>query len=448
MVTILSSDTVPQILGLTRPQLFQRLARATGLLTYGTATGGGRDTLIDTTRLQSHQLSTGDNIGAWLRVASTTDGLAPVGEIRTVTGYKPDLGTLTVNPNFTASVESGDTYELWRVDPSLVLDMVDSCLTDDLYMPCWTILSEVSDYDMEQPGTTDWTEANATVAKSSAEPRASLYGKRYLTVAATSALGYARSNLLYVEPGKTYHCSAVARSESAGTTARLVLYDEVNGVVLQSWDSSRLQPARVWFTWLVPSGCHTVSLRLTTVESGKTTDWDEVCFYPLYAQDIALPWWVKTANQVKGIFQLNPLRLSQNIWDSQLAGERDARWDKTQISFGRGQLRALARIGLLDSFPVFMLGARNETSYASDTEVKLIDPGLFVACVKYRLYEYLSQPLVTGVLDAANIKDKLPAAYQDYMTLQQEFATNLNTTIGSPTPAGYFLDPRFTFGAN
>lgn len=446
MATVLASNSFPQVEGTTRQQLFKKLARATGLLTYGVATGGTPGVLIDTTKLQSHQLNTGDNIGAWLRISSTTDGLAPVGQIRTVTGYQPDLGILQVNPNFTVAPAAGDEYELWRVDPSTTIDLLDECLTDLLYMPCWTVLSEVPDYDMEQSGTTEWASSNATLAKSSAEPRSSFYGKRYLTVTSNAANGYARTALLRVEPTKTYHASALASAASAGT-ASLVAYDETNDAVISYQSSTRLYPVRIYFTFTVPSNCYTVSLRLVSVESGLVTNWDEVCFYPIYAKDIALPWWVKTANQVKGVFQMEPLTLGLQIWDSVLAGERDSRWDKYDIAFGRDQLRAVCRIGTLQTFPVFILGTRNETAYTDDTtDIKRIDPNLLLACLKYKLYEYLSQPLVTGILDAANIKDKLATTYQEYMQLQQTFATSLNVTIGSPTPSGRFIDQRFTFG--
>lgn len=448
MATILATNSFPQVEGTTRQQLFKKLARATGLLTYGVATGGTLNTLIDTTKLQSHQLNTGDNLGAWVRISSSA-GAAPAGQIRTVSGYVPDTGTLTVSPNFTTTAPAaGDQYELWRVDPSMAMDLLDECLTDLLYMPCWTILSEVPDYDMEQVGTTDWTAVSATLAKSSAEPRSSFYGKRYLTVTTTSAGGYARTNLLRVEPGKTYHASALASCSAAGTTASLVAYDETNGALITSQTSSRLYPVRIYYTFTVPSTCYTISLRLTNVENLVTTAWDEVCMYPLYSRDIALPWWVKTANQVKGVFQMNPLTLGLNIWDSVLSGERDSRWDKYDIAFGRDQLRAVCRVGTLQTFPMFILGTRNETAYTDDTtDVKRIDANLLLACIKYKLYEYLSQPLVTGILDAANIKEKLAPAYQDYITLQNTFATSLNTTIGSPTPMGSFLDDRFRFGA-
>ncbi len=447
MATIIASSSFPTVEGTSRPALFKKLARATGLLSYGVATGGSGNTLIDTTRLKSHQYNSGDNVGGWIRISSTSGSAAPYGDIRPITTYVPDTGTLTVSPNFSGTPLAGATYEIWKVDPTVVMDIVDESLTDLLYMPCWTVLSEVPDYDMEQTGTSDWTASNATLAKSTSEPRSMFSGKRYLTVTSTTAGGYARSALLRVEPTKTYHASALARAEAASTTCRLTAWDETNGVEIAHYDSQRLYPVRIYFTFVVPATCYSVSLRLTNVENSVTTDWDEVSCYPLFSRDIALPWWVKDKNQVKGIFRMSPIALTQNIWDGALLGERDSRFDKYDVAFGRDQLRAVCRVGLLDVFPPFMLGTRNETAYTDDTEVKYIDPNLFMACVKYKVYEYMQQPLVAGVLEAANIKALLPAAEHDYLLRQQQFATDLVTTITSDTPMAGFTDARFTFGA-
>lgn len=449
MTITIAANSFATVEGTTRQAFFKKLARATGLLTYGTATGGSGNTVVDTTKLQSSQYNSGEHVGAWIRISSSA-GAAPAGQIRSVTGYDPTTGTLTVSPNWTTTNPgANDQYELWKVDPSIVKDLTDECLTDLLYMPCWTILSEVPDGDMEQSGMTAWgTPVNATGNKATAEPRSSLYGKRYMTVLTTAPNGYVPSALFRVEPGKTYHVSALARAESSGCTPKLIAYDETNGAEILSSTSNRLYPVRIFFTVVVPQACFTLSLRLSNVENSVTSDWDEVCFYPLYSRDIALPWWVKHRNQVKGIFRLNPLALSQQLWDAQLQGEFDERWDKYDTSFGRDQLRAVARVGILDSFPLFILGTRNETAYSDDTtDSKYIDPNLLMLCVKYKLYQYLSQALVTGILDSANIKQELPQLQHDYELAQQQFAETLNVTVSSPTPSGRYIDSRFTFGA-
>src|SRR3990167_847738 len=192
MSTIIASFTTPHAEGITRNTLLERVLRETGLGTYGTATGGTVGTIIDTNELQSTQYNTLEYVGGWARIGQSSDNLAPENETRPITTNAPSTGTISVNPDFTVAPASGEKYQLWKKpNPRKVLDLVDEVLTEELYFPCWTMLSEVPDYDMEQSHTTDWTASNTTLTKQTGEPK--LAGRRWLRVVTTSALGYARS---------------------------------------------------------------------------------------------------------------------------------------------------------------------------------------------------------------------------------------------------------------
>ena len=437
-----NSFSLPTVEGSNRLNLFKKLSRATGILKYGTVTSGARDYIIDSTRLKSSQLSHSEWEGGWVRISSTTDSLAPQGEIIPISIFTPELGKVEGSPYFTVAPESGDTYELWKLDPQDIIDIVDEALTDDLYVPCWTVLSEVPDYDMEQSGTTDWTAVNSTVTKQTSEPRSPWSGKRYLRVVSSSAGGYARTALLNVQGGKPYFSSAAARA-SIGT-AKLVIYDETNGAIIDSWTSDQMYPNRISLFWQSPTTCKQVSLRLTSVDSGDTTEWDEVIFHSTYSPDIELPWWIKNRNQVKGIFQYQPITITDKIWDMVLKGEYDSRFD----IYDMGQKkRAVARQGVI-TWPLYLLGIRNETAYSDDTtDLKYIDPNLFIACLGWKIYKYLCQPFVNGILDVSNSKLQLASYLKDYTDLSYQQSETLNLTIKSPTPMGRFLDSRFRYGA-
>jgi len=447
VATIVASATTPSLEGVTRAELFRKLALDTGMLLTGTITSGDKQYIYDTSQLKTNQGSPAEWIGGWLRISYDATAAAPEGEIRPIANYEPELGRVAVEPYLSATVDAGDKYELWKINPNIVKDLTDQCLVNDLYLPCWTVLSEVPDYDMEQSHTTDWTAGGtATVTKQTAQPRLSGSGKRYLRVVSAAAGDYARSALLRVEPGRTYHVSAVARCSAAGTTAKLQVYDETNGAVIEAKTSNRLFPARIWYTFRAPSTCYTLSIRLVCVEASVTTEWDEVIFYDTAASDISLPWWVKSRGQVKGIFELRADTLSDSIWDATLRGEDDSRFDVIKHYGGGSAFRAQARMGQIH-WPLFILGTRNEVAYANDnTDYKYLDINLFSACLKYKLYKYHSQPLVTGLLDAENFKSMLGPAEQEYMLISQSLAEELNETIDSPTPSSYYLDHRFTFG--
>lgn len=84
---------------------------------YFTASANGANdgtntstTVVDAT---ISSLLDGQNFkGAWLYVASTTDGNAPEGEERRIISFEPASGTWTVAPPFSATVQTGDTFEI------------------------------------------------------------------------------------------------------------------------------------------------------------------------------------------------------------------------------------------------------------------------------------------------------------------------------------------------
>lgn len=453
MTTLISASSITTVEGLTRAQLIRGLALKTALCQTGTVSTTSSDgsSFTDTVQLKSSQYNSSMWRGGWARIASTSAHAAPEAEFKPIAKYDPALGMITVDPRFSAAPSSGDTYELWRVNPKVVLDIIDRILTDDLYLPCWTVLSEVPDYDMEQPGTTDWTVGGtATLAKASAEPRSSLNGKRYLKVTNALSTDYARSAIMYWENtrNRQYHISAMVRVESASGKAKLSVWDETNNALITSQTSDKRYPVRLFLDPVTPPiTCNQFSIRLGTDTAGTVCDWDEVIAQPVISRDIALPFWVKHRDQVKGIFRLAPDTIDQFIWDCALVGERDAAWDDYDISFGRNQLRAVSRMGYTTAWPLFMLGSRNETAYSDDnTDIKYVDANLFFAAVKFRLYELHSQPWMNGILDSANIDKQLASADKDFNLLLQTQQVTYERTITSPTPTGKFRDHRWDFG--
>lgn len=447
MSTIISAPTLPQVEGITRQDLIKALFRKTGIGEYGTATGGSVSTLVDTALINygMHEKSLKGVIARIVKDAGGA-GAAPEGDVRTIGGYAVATGTLTreTGSDFSAGVASGDEYEIWRnPHPTKVLNEIDRLLKEVIYAPCWTILTEIPDGDMEQNNTTDWTASNATLTKQTGEP--AQYGKRYLRVVATAANAYARSGLIRVEPGKQYHLSAIARVSAASTTARLQAYDETNSASIDYKDSVRLYPNRIWFTFTAPATCYTISARLITVEDTKTTEWDEVCLYPIGAQDIRLPWWVKKKSQVLRVFDLIPSPIADNIWDWNLTGQHAPNWIVQDRYGGGGGLRVLNRNSGISN-PLFIVGLRNEEAYANDyTEKKFIDNEYLVSCVVYHILDMLSGNYRAGTEDhtwITKLKDDANREYRKAMYTEMERIQQIFT---DDTPMIQHLDSRFQF---
>lgn len=405
MSLVTATWTTPTSESVTRRVLLDRILRE-GFGQSGTLTGGSTSTLVDTSRL-SGGIPDDWFKGYIARISRDAGGAgaAPEGEMRFATASVTSSGTVTAGtPVFSAATASGDSYQLWQyVHPQIVLDLLDQVMTEDVSLPCWTILTEVPDGDMEQNNTTDWT-ASGSIAKSTSEPL--MNGKRYMVVDG-SAGDYARSAILKVVPGKRYHYSALARADNSGTTARLVLYDETNSATIEYKETTSRTNVMLWGEVTIPSTCYAVSLRLTSVEADATS-WDDVCFFSTDSYDISLPWWVKNKAQVRGIFRPQFNTIGTNLYEAQprVDPEHD-RWNFVDDAFGRGQLRIHSRYGMLDK-PVYIFGTRPETAWANEnTETKHVNPDWVHARMCYLLFSQMNAPRAVGQANMEWVEKRL-----------------------------------------
>lgn len=429
---------------ITRADCLKRLLRE-GFGDYGTATGGTTATIVDTGMLQSSAYPDDKYKGMWARIEYDAGGAAaaPEGEIRPVSASTASSGTVTVNPVFSVAPASGDRYQLWAfMHPQKVLDTLDQVMTQDCYLPEWTILTEVPDGDMEQNNTTDWVASSATLSKVSAEP--ALWGKRWLRVTTTGAGGYAQNAAaLAVVPGTTYHLSVIARPNAATTTATLRAYDNTSGATIDLRTYTGSAPGRIHMTFEVPAGCHDIRLRMGATQSGVAVDFDELCFFSLDSTDLALPWWVTNKNQVKGIFETRWNALTTDVWDPQPVGhlERD-RWDFRDSGFGRGQLRIVSRQGPPQD-PVYIFGTRPETAWANEnTETKHVDQDWLTARVMSLLFRQMQGPLSIGLQHADWVADRQRFWDEAWKRERKKQEERIQDVIQSQAPEVYVYSDR------
>ena len=399
-----ASETLPTIKGFTRNEIMKLILRILGG-EYGVATGGDTNYLDDTTKLKSSQYSSDEWVSAWLRISKDTSSLGSAIEnvISSVTTYDPTTnGRLNLSPSYSIAIAAGDEYELHRdPHPRVITDIIDECLANLVPSPCWSLLSELPDFDMEQDNTTDWASSNATVTKTTTNP---ISGVRSLSVVTTAANGYARAQLMNVEPGKQYYVSAAFRCSAASTTAKLIAYDETNSAAIESKSAARLQNSRLWFQFTTPATCYQISIRMSNVENSVTTIWDDAVLYALDSRTISLPWWVKNPNQVKGVFGAINYAIATDLLDEE-SGELDPRWDVLESSFGAGKLKLRTRTGTMNK-PLFIYGVRYHTAFANDNvDVKLLDENLFLNCVMYKIFEYMVRESRAGYLDSKQIQN-------------------------------------------
>lgn len=432
-----AAETLPTIRSLNRNELMKLLVDQFGGMS-GVATGGSTSYLDDTTLLKSTQYSDDQWVSAWMRISKDASSVGSANENVPVaiTTYDPTTnGRISISPSLGIAVASSDEYEIWKnPHPKVVTNIIDRALTNDVPLPCWSLLSEIPDFDMEQSNTTDWTGVNATVAKSTTVPL--MNGIRYLTSTNTSANGYTRSQYINVEPGISCYVSAMFRCGSASDTAKLVVYDETNSAQIASKTAIRLQKSRMHFNFQVPATCYKISIRLGHDTNGTASAWDDIILFSHSATSISLPWWVQSKDQVKAIFRLNSRDLASGVIDTELQGELDPKWDVIDDSFGTGKLKLQGRSGNI-SGPLYIFGVRYETAYSNDnTDYKMIDPNFMLACVAYKVYEYLNQENREGYLDKKFVAEKYDQWKKKYSDMMYQFNQRIENVLRSvPTRA-------------
>jgi hypothetical protein len=107
---------------------------------FGTNTGTASTGIVDTS-LKAYADADDGIVSVWVTILETTDNAAPEDEITRAlssSAYTASSGTLAVEPDFSAAMNSGDTYMLTTVDPNTIgyeIDRAIRTLFPALYQP-------------------------------------------------------------------------------------------------------------------------------------------------------------------------------------------------------------------------------------------------------------------------------------------------------------------------
>lgn len=288
-----------------RQRVTQELSRW-GLSIVRTATGGAVGSVTDSSLALSG--ASADRFDHhWLKIATTTDGLAPQGEVRQVTegGFTPASGALAVPSNFSVAPGSGDTFEVHEFFDPPTLDGISNKLTRNLFIPTIFPLSAhivtADDNDMEGSGTTSFDATNSTMAKNTATI---FGGNRSLAVTATAAGGYAvpDTNFQIPAPARQFY-TAVSIAVTDGDEGQLILIDVTNSNA--EIESSAEVTLTAWheliIPWTAPSGCRQMQPRLVSVNNTDVTYWEDYQTWVSGRHIYALPSWITSKQQVTDV---------------------------------------------------------------------------------------------------------------------------------------------------
>jgi len=271
-------------------------------LLRGTVDSGDTDTVVDAALALAGATADHYDYG-YIKITSTTDGLAPQGEVRAI-----DEGGLTAATGsfetvaFTAAVGAGDTMEVHPEFHPDSLDRIANKLLRSLHMPSFFPLTldlqGSDDNDMEASGVTGWTGGTATPTKSTV----AYNGAQSITLTGSGALDYVTAGNFAVVAGKSYYAGVMCQVDS-GDSARVRMIDSTNSATIKdSGDTTQEAWMEYLFQWSAPTGCRQAQARLMCVASGDIARWDDYHIWADAAHVYPLPSWLTRKEQLLGVY--------------------------------------------------------------------------------------------------------------------------------------------------
>jgi hypothetical protein len=265
----------------------------------GTATGGTTATVVDSgAALSGATADAFDHF--WVKVATSTDNLAPQGEIRQISeaGFGPTTGTFTVPSVFTAAPAAGDTYEIHRMFHPSELDLIINEFLRQLWVPRFFPLSAHivanDDNDMEYADATSWSEVGGgSLAKST-----SIYnnGLRGLTFTTSVADEYVTCTSMDIQT-KLQYATAVSLSLTTGT-AHLTIFDGEQSVVHKtSGEGNHLDWQQFFVEWTPDDGMLYMQPRFVAT-TGDDFTIDDYHTWVVGPYGYATPSWISMRQQI------------------------------------------------------------------------------------------------------------------------------------------------------
>lgn len=282
---------------------------------YGYASGtcsaaGTTTTIVDTSGDSPLQLEDSASLfqQAWAMIEADSAGTPlNVGEVRRIATYTPSTGQLATaaSRGFSNATTTTQSYGVFfgippaRYGVQKGMEEYFNAFLRQHHYRHWSLLTLVTDGDMETSGVANWTATNATVAKVTTAASVDK-GKQGLSITTTAALGYAESVAIAVTGNRAMPVVADVKV-TAGDSAKLELWDKTNDATIDSVTTSDTQPMLLWLNADIPSTCKSVAVRLVGVGNGDIAVWDNISFRYHSRAEISAPSWLTERWQAENI---------------------------------------------------------------------------------------------------------------------------------------------------
>lgn len=346
-----------------------------------TATGGSTTTVAVSGQAYS-SASANAYDGVYIYVATDAGGAsaAPEGEISRVTqgGFTGSSGTWTVSPAFTAAVASGDTvYFLYGLDRTSIVNAVNR-VGAELYMPAYTVLSMVTDGNMETTGVGNWAAVGTptTRQKTTTSGRV-LIGTQALQIITDDISEGATSDTVRVHEGENLLLSVPVMCDAG--SAIVTLYDATNGAAIRSATVDEEDWAEVRFQDVVPDGCEEVTVRILSATAASTIYVGWAALTSMSRSVFPLPSLVTDTSWLEGVFYL-PQAFASEANDSYLGFTEELQpWvTRDTLRDWRADVSQRLVVDKPPSAPLFVKYRRTGPAVSADSDVVYAPPEVII----------------------------------------------------------------------
>lgn len=281
-------------------EIMQLVASEVGYASGTATTTSTTTTLIDTSGDSPFDTDDSSSLydNSWVMLETGTG--AGVSNVRRITTYTPASSEITVSRAFGTTPTTTHSYGVYFGYPPVrhgatkgLREYINETLRELRYKGL-TLITLVTDGDMETSGTTNWTASSATVTKSTSYATQGLYSLR---VANSGANGYARTASIPVQSGSTVFVAADVKAVTG--TAELILYDATNSAAIDSSTATDLTHTYLSFSAQIPATCRSVQIRLAGQGASDDIYWDNITLRQMSQRSIPLPSWVVNDNMVE-----------------------------------------------------------------------------------------------------------------------------------------------------
>ena len=357
-----------------------------------TLTGGSTTTAVASTYAYT-SASANSYDGVWIHVASTTDGLAPQGEIARVTsgGFAGASGTWTIAPTLTAALGSGDiVYFLYGPNRQAYLDAFNEII-QNAYAPAWLPFPNlVTDGHMEVSGVGNWTDVLTPTTKAKSTTAARVFcGTSSLNVISNVVDEGVTTDNIDVLPGETLLVSAALQLDAGD--AALQLYDVTNATILDQVEGIDFEGWSIpFFTWTISGSTEQVAVRILSDTVAATT------MYIGYVQVLSmsrtvytLPAALDNIRHIDDIFYW-PLRRGTDL-NRVYIPQTDQRisWPYNKDGLRDYQGANSQKLEILEQprYPLFMQFRREEAAATLDTSTTTLPQQMVIEGMLASMYE-------------------------------------------------------------